>query len=77
MKPIPDFNSSPSQEDLAKIGELVMIGIPEPMYRMISDIAAKQNMTMGKFLARALEEAIQKNESTSLPVSRPRLLTEG
>ena len=40
-------------------GDLFLLPLPMPLYRALSDAAAKKNMTVAQLLARALTIAIQ------------------
>lgn len=44
-------------------GEILLIAIPVPTYKAISDLAAKRGMTFGQFLAKAIDDYATKGES--------------
>lgn len=64
------------QDQLEMMGEMVMIGLPLPTVRALSDAAKARNMTLAQVLAQAISEYLKKTESR-IPDSARRLLTEG
>lgn len=54
---IDEINSSENAE------EMVLIGIPLPTYKAISDRAALMNLTVGQLIARVLDSAVRTNDS--------------
>ena len=59
-------------------GELTIIALPTPTAKVLSDAAAKENLTTVQFLARAISNEIKKSQAKqeTTAVSGPRLLLE-
>jgi hypothetical protein len=74
VKSIPDNSFTVSQSEADRLPNVVMIGIPEPTYRAISDYASRQNMTVGQVISAAFDSVLRKTEDNQ--TRGPRLLTE-
>ena len=66
-----------SDEDAATVmDELMMVALPMPLVKVLSDEAAKRNLTFGQLLANAISDYVQKTEPAD-PKNDPRLPMEG
>ncbi len=64
------------ENHLQMMSEMVMIGLPLPTVKALSDAAAVRNLTLAQILSEAINDYLRKTESR-IPSAGPKLLTEG
>lgn len=63
---LPERSPSEEKDGAALLNDMVFFALPTPLFKALSDVAARRQQTLAQFLSEAVSEAINKPSGPSL-----------